>query len=37
MTRFALIPFAIFASACADTTEIEESLADAETEVREML
>ncbi len=37
MTRFALIPFAIFASACADTTEIEETLADAETEVRELL
>jgi hypothetical protein len=37
MNRFALLPLAFFANACADTEGLEESLADAETEVRELI
>ena len=37
MTRFALIPFAIFASACADSADLEQNVDEVEAEVRELL
>ena len=37
MTRFALLPLAFFANACADTEGLEDTLTDAETEVRELI
>lgn len=37
MTRFALIPFAIFASACADSADLDQSIDEVEAEVRELI
>ena len=37
MTRFALIPFALFASACADNNEYNPAAEDADQEFRDML
>ena len=37
MTRFALIPFAIFATACADSADIDQSIDEVDAEVRELI
>ena len=37
MTRIALIPFAIFASACADSADLDQTADDVEAEVRELI